>query len=812
MTILFKNLRTSLLRYPTSAALNVAGLTVAFAAFVVILMQVRYERSFDAWIPDAACVYRVELAYAEEGPFQVCVSHPLVNTLTTASPHIVAGALCETGDHLDMELRIDHPNGKQDFYHEHAMRCTPELLEVLGLRLAEGDVEGLKETRGVLLPRSTARRMFGDGPAVGRLLHQSGKMATVMGNPGDDATFVVSGVYEDLPANSIFDNVIIWGHPWYNSYKGNCNYMCFVRIDRPEALPEVEERLKEATRAFYADWLGQDSKATVRLTAVRDIYYQNDAQYEMLPRKGNRAITTVLLAIALLIVAIASINYVNFASAMAPVRMKMVNLQKIMGAGSATLRAALVAESVAIAAISYLLALVLTAALGDTPLADCVDADMTLGANLPLLGGSALVALAVGLVAGLYPALYMTSQRPIVAVKGSFGSSAAGKTYRTALVGVQYAISTALIVAALFINLQNRYLQRLTTGYDREQVVVATLTPGVYARRDALVDDLKAFAGIDEVAFAYQKFGGEEQKLMGWGRGYRDIEGGIEYKVLLTTPEFLRVLGIRPSEGRDFTEADRLREPCSYVFNQTARRRWDMRVGDYVSQNDLAGGAHIAGWGEVIGFLPDDVCAYSRHRSEEPFACCVFGTLNWGDDLMMPYCYVRIAPGTDLGAAADHIRKAIDRISPFGADIEFLDSVVDSLYRKDRKVGLLVTLFSALAIAISLMGVFGLVLFETQRRRKEIGIRKVNGATSASILAMFNRRFAAIAVGGFVVGAPLAGWGVARWLEGFVSGVALHAWVFAAALLIVGGITAATVTVRSWRAANEDPVRSIKTE
>ncbi len=406
----------------------------------------------------------------------------------------------------------------------------------------------------------------------------------------------------------------------------------------------------------------------------------------------------------------------------------------------------------------------------------------------------------------------MTSRAPIMAVRGSFGTSAAGRRYRTVLVGVQYVISIALIVATLFVNLQNRYIQRFSTGYDREQVAVATLTPGVYAQRDALIDALRSHAAIEQTAFAFQKFGGEEQKLMGWGRGYRDIEGGIEYKVLLTTPEFLRVLGIRPSEGRDFTEADRLREPCSYIFNQTARRRWEMQVGDYVSQNDLSGGAHMPGWGEVIGFLPDEVCAYSRHRSEEPFACCVFGSLNWGDDLVMPYLYARIARGADVAAAVEHMRRTIDRFSPVGADIELLDTVVDSLYRKDRKTGVLVTLFSALAVAISLMGVFGLVLFETQYRRKEIGIRKVHGATTGQILAMFNRRFAAIVAAGFAVGAPLAAWGVGRWFEGFVSNVGLRAWVFVAALAVVGTVTALTVTVRSWRTADENPIRSIKTE
>lgn len=809
--MLAKHLSTTLRRYSASVALNVAGLTVAFAAFLVILMQVRFERSYDSWIPDAGCVFRVELAYAEEGPFQTYLSHPLINELTAASPHIVAGSLCELSKHLDMELKVEHSNGKQDFFHEHVMRCTPELLEVLGIRLTEGDAEGLREPRGMVLPRSMARRMFGNEPAVGQRLQLNGSTAVAMGNPGDDTSFAVSGVYEDIPDNSVFDNTILWGHPWYNSYKGNCNYMCFIRIDRPDALPEVEEILKAKTREFYTGWLGEESRATVRLTAVRDIYYENDIDYELFTAKGNRRVTDVLLAIALLVIGIASINYVNFASAMAPVRMKSINLQKILGAGAGELRAALLAESAATAAVSYLIALVLVALLADSPLADYVDADMSPGANLGLIGQCALLALGVGVVAGIYPALYMTSFRPILAVKGNFATSAAGRRYRMVLVGVQYVISTALIVATLFVNLQNRYLRRFDVGYDRHQVAVATLTPGLYAQRDALIGDLKSFAGIEEVAFAYQRFGGEEG-FMGWGRGYKEVEGEINYKVLLASPEILRVLGIRPAEGRDFSPADRLREPCSYIFNQTARRMWNMETGDYVSQNDLINGQHIAGWGEVIGFLPDDFSAYSRHRAEEPFAFCVFGTINWGDGLAMPYCYVRIAAGTDLRAAVGHIRKAIDRLSPTPCDIELLDTVVDSLYRKDRKIGVLVTLFSALAIAISLMGVFGLVLFETQHRRREIGIRKVNGASSASILAMFNRRFAAIVAVGFVVGAPLAGWGVSRWLEGFVSSVPLHTWVFAAALAAVGGITFATVTLRSWRAASENPIRSIKTE
>ena len=372
-----------------------------------------------------------------------------------------------------------------------------------------------------------------------------------------------------------------------------------------------------------------------------------------------------------------------------------------------------------------------------------------------------------------------------------------------ALVGVQYVISIGLIVAALFVGLQNRYLRRYPTGYDRNRVVVVSLTSGALERRDALVGALKSRAEIEEVAFAFQRFGAEEN-FSGWARPYRD-RGDISFRVLVVTPEFLRVLGVRPSEGRDFSDADPLREQGTYIFNQTARRRWDMRPGDCISET-----RHVSGWGEIAGFLPDGFRAYSRHRAEDPFALFVPGTVGW--TLPLSYCYIRIAPGADLSAAVEHIRRSLHSVTPLEPDIEFLDTAVDTLYRKDFRAGVLVSAFSALAIFVSLMGVFGLVLFETQHRRKEIGIRKVCGATSASVLRMFNLRFVRIVLVSFLVAAPLARYGVSVWLRGFVDAVPLSAWVFFAALAIVLAITVLTVTVRSWRTAGENPVDSVKTE
>ncbi|MEF2792398.1 MAG: ABC transporter permease [Alistipes dispar] len=708
MRVILKNLFTALRRYPAAVALNVAGLAVAFAAFLVILIEVRFEYGFDTCHPGSERIFRVEMRSPElADSWFTMLNYPLISDLAGSSAHIEAASALEMlGPGL--ELEVPEPNGERRLFRETVKRCNSSFVRVLGLRLTEGDAAGLNTSAGLLLPRSLARRMFGDEPAVGRIVRIGGETCTVC------------GVYADLPANSVFPNWICRGgsDSDFEPFRSSHNYMCFIRLDSPASHDEVAAEMNRRIRAFYGS-----EEVGVRLTCVRDIYFARDILYDF-PTKGNRRMTDILLAVAVLVIVIASINFVNFASALAPVRMKLINLQKILGAGVPSLRLSLLAESVVVAFAAYLAALCLVGCLAGTPFAGYVDADMSFAANRPLVGWCALVALGVGLVAGLYPAFYMTSFRPVLAVRGTFSHSAAGRRYRMALVGVQYVISIGLIVAALFVGLQNRYLRRYPTGYDRNRVVVVSLTSGALERRDALVGALKSRAEIEEVAFAFQRFGAEEN-FSGWARPYRD-RGDISFRVLVVTPEFLRVLGVRPSEGRDFSDADPLREQGTYIFNQTARRRWDMRPGDCISET-----RHVSGWGEIAGFLPDGFRAYSRHRAEDPFALFVPGTVGW--TLPLSYCYIRIAPGADLSAAVEHIRRSLHSVTPLEPDIEFLDTAVDTLYRKDFRAGVLVSAFSALAIFVSLMGVFGLVLFETQHRRKEIGIMKLVGATNGFI-------------------------------------------------------------------------------
>lgn len=499
-------------------------------------------------------------------------------------------------------------------------RCNSSFVRVLGLRLTEGDAAGLNTSAGLLLPRSLARRMFGDEPAVGRIVRIGGETCTVC------------GVYADLPANSVFPNWICRGgsDSDFEPFRSSHNYMCFIRLDSPASRDEVAAEMNRRIRAFYGS-----EEVGVRLTCVRDIYFARDILYDF-PTKGNRRMTDILLAVAVLVIVIASINFVNFASALAPVRMKLINLQKILGAGVPSLRLSLLAESRRRRVCRLPRGALPRRLSGRHALRRvCRCRHVLRGEPGRSWGGARWSRWAWGSSPAvsrlLHDLLPSRAGRP-----GTFSHSAAGRRYRMALVGVQYVISIGLIVAALFVGLQNRYLRRYPTGYDRNRVVVVSLTSGALERRDALVGALKSRAEIEEVAFAFQRFGAEEN-FSGWARPYRD-RGDISFRVLVVTPEFLRVLGVRPSEGRDFSDADPLREQGTYIFNQTARRRWDMRPGDCISET-----RHVSGWGEIAGFLPDGFRAYSRHRPRIPSRSSSRGP--WGGRFRSPIAISASLPG-----------------------------------------------------------------------------------------------------------------------------------------------------------------------
>ncbi|HNY24723.1 MAG TPA: ABC transporter permease, partial [Bacteroidales bacterium] len=283
---------------------------------------------------------------------------------------------------------------------------------------------------------------------------------------------------------------------------------------------------------------------------------------------------------------------------------------------------------------------------------------------------------------------------------------------------------------------------------------------------------------------------------MGWGREFNGTD--ISFKCLPVRPGFLKTIGIEVLEGRDFTEADPLKERGAFIFNQTAKEMYGLELGATLGQE-----------GEIIGFMPD--IKFSTFRNlVEPMCFYVWGTNNWG--FTQPNAYIRIAAGTDVEKAIRHVHEAQEKFDSYKQDVRYFDEYIQAAYVKERNLSSLITLFSIIAILISVVGVFGLVVFESGHKRKEIGVRRVFGASIRDILVLFNRTYIKLLIICCILAMPLSYYLISRWLAGFAYKTPMFWWVFVCAFLCVSLITLLTVTFQNWRAANENPVNCLRNE
>lgn len=795
MKLMIRNLLYLFKRFKTAVVLNLFGLTIAFAAFLLIVMQVDYEMNYDAMHSKSGRTFRLE---ANHGEFEHNAIHCLMfsDAFVNSSAHITDYSYRYPFYEGERYCQIDEVDdqGEAKVFKENFQLCLPNISDVFDFHMKEGSVECLSIPGSVLIPESVAKRLFDKQSAIGKRIRMSGSSGW---QPVSTTILTIGGVYKDFPGNTTVQNRIYVPMDQLDLLKSSWQMYAneiYVTLDDPLNKEEVLDHFNK-TFDFAKSQMGSAQEIALRLTPLKDVYYTHDTTFDFNP-KGHRETNYVLLGIAFLILFIAGINFTNLTTSLIPLRLKTINTHRVLGCSIYKLRAISLIESIVICLISYILALFIVNDLSYTPIANWVDADIRLSQYKGLILLTALIAILTGCLAGLYPAIRSTSYAPALVLKGSFGLSPKGKKVRVALIGFQYTVSIALIIVTLFMGLQNHFMTSSEQlGFNKDQVAIVNLTPEIYAKhKPQYIQKLKDYPGIEDVAFSVYELSKEDDMIDLEYARHEDKD--VFFKVFYASENFLSVMDIQVEEGRDFTREDLNKAQSDYIINPAAERDFHLHPGDRFNDRTVLG-------------VSKDFRFNSCRIASSPF---VFALNN---DIPNPklVSYIRFNSKTNLQEAVAHVRETLKEIDPtFPFEISFYNTILNNLYQKEQTLGKLISLFGIMAILISIVGVFGLVLFETQYRRKEIGIRKINGATTGQILLMFNKTYIRIVSVCFIISIPIAWMGTQQWLENFAYKTPLHLWVFIVAFLIILSVTIGTVTFRNWQAANENPVNSVKSE
>lgn len=774
----FKMLRT----FKTASLLNLVGMSVAFTAFFTIIALINFEYSFETFRKDVDQIHRVTRS---SGGYSMLVNpRPMCELMAKSNSQIEHAAYANPFS-VEYSFNVETNGQKQGFMFE-LLYVSEDYFNIFDFDIVEGDINGMKEPKTLMLCQRDAMLMFGSKSSIGESVWVGGDKYTV------------KAVYKNLPNNTLTENVIysVMDPKENIDSWNNQNYVFFVKLTKEANIANVSSDMLESFRKESPSWMETPDDASIDLTPISELYFSKPLEFDLTP-KGNKAMTMVLLCIGILVIAIATINFINFSTALTPLRIKSINTQKVLGSSSASLRTRLILEAVYLSTIAYVVSLFLIYIISLTNLTQYFSADISLGANIGLAIQMLVVAIIIGLLAGLYPAFYMTSFAPAMVLKGAFGLSKQGRLLRTSLICFQYIVSIGLIIAALFFDLQNRYVVSMDIGFEKDNTLVVRVPDelGFYGKNnEAFYSEMKKNAAIVDVAFCANAFGTSDF-YSSWGRVYKDEN--INFDCIRVSDNFLTVMNIPIVDGENFKPSSSSREDnvITYAFNEDAVSRYSLVLGDSIDNG-------------VITAVFKNIIFKSARQSPTSLALIVMPKIHtWGS---LTFMFVKVAPGSEREAIG-HIKSTVSKFdSAYPTDPKFYDKEFEQMYKKEAQTKMFITLFSVLAVIISIMGVLGLVIFETSYRTKEIGVRKIMGAKVGEILVMFNRSFVGIVAGCFIVAAPLAWYGVDKWLEGFVYRTPMYWWVYVLAFLLVLAITVVTVTLQSYKAATANPAQSIK--
>jgi len=785
----FKSSWRSLWKNKFYSTINIAGLAIGLAVGIMILLWAQDELSFDSFHKHAGNIYKINSHLGKGADEQIW----------EGAPAPLAIFCRQSVPEVENEVRIDNANGPflfkyadKKFIETHLACVDSTFFSVFDFKMIQGNRQKpFPNMNSIILTKSKAKKYFGNEEAIGKVLSM------------DFGNFTVSGVIEDFPQNSSirYEMLLPWALDAYYFTKsggngdwktidedlGSFSYQIYLQLQKGVSPKVVENKITQ----LFRDKKGDDSKNDAfKLQALESRH--------LVTREGNASalqIVRIFLLIAILILIIACINYVNLSTARSILRSKEVSVRKIIGASRYQLFIQFIIESALLFFFASTLSFLMIYSL--LPLYNEISRKQLVFSvadkNVWIIIASAIIGTLA--LASIYPALMLSSFKPLQVLRGKLSFGLENVAFRKALVVAQFSFSVGLIIGTIVISNQLEYIRNKDLGYDKEYVFSFALKGNINEHQDAVKAELLKQGGVLAVSTSSNPVVGEHSST-----GDTQWEGKQADKTFLVHPnfidqDFIPLLKMQMAQGNNFTGAKS--DSAHFIINETAVKQAGL-------QDPI--GKSFTLWntkGTIIGVIKDFNYA-SLKKNIEPTIFC-YGSHN-------AFMHIKTS-GKDAQsaiAAAEKVWKQYGSEFPF--EYTFLDEDYNKLYESDQRAGALFNVFAAIAIFISCLGLLGLATYTAQVKTKEIGVRKVLGASVGSITRLLAKEFVVLVLVAFVIASPVAWYGMNKWLQSYVYRINISGWTFLIAGASAVLVALLTISFQAIKAAIANPVKSLRTE
>ncbi len=784
------------------SSIKVGGFGIGIAACLLIALFINDELAYDKNLTNGDRIYRIVgiWDYKDTHEQGVCLPAPFANALKADYTEVEEVGRINASELFGAGSRqVRRSDRQQNFYETGVVFADQEFLNIFKMPMVYGNPKhALDESGTIVISKSKADQYFPNENPIGK---------TLIIDNDQSKPYRIGGVI-DLPAKSHFKydflislkGVEFWGGEQTN---WDCyNYFTYILLRKGTNVALFESKLQEMTSKYFLSKSANDNEPKItdilsyKLQPVRDIYLKSDGIHDDLSH-GDIRFVRLIGIVAIFILLIACINFINLSTAKSSNKAKEVGLRKTIGAYRSNLIRQFLSESVFYSVISFALGLLLAFLL--LPFFNQIAAKKL---EIPwtefwwILPLFILISFVIGILAGIYPSFYLSSFKPISVLKGNLSRGSKNSRLRNALVIFQFSISVILIVGTLVIHKQMGYILHKKIGFDRDQVLLLHGTNTLGNQLQTFKSELlklpvvKTVSASDYLPIGNTKRNGNQFFVEGT---HEDPASGQFWQV---DQDYIKTLGLHLIEGRDFFN-DNTADSKSAIINQTLAKKigLDKPIGQFITN----------GWGhyEVIGVVED--FHFESLRDEIAGVCIILGN--------SPGIISVKVSSPDMAQTISSIKATWDKFMPEQTiRYSFLDQDFGIMYTDVKRMGLIFATFSILAIIVACLGLFALSAYMIEQRTKEIGIRKVNGARIVEVTATLNKDFLTWVTFSFFIAIPIAWYTMNKWLQNFAYKTELSWWIFALAGAIALAIALFTVSWQCWRAARKNPVEALRYE